>query len=103
MTDAWIPPIESGRGIAFTVDPGPTAPPDDGPRDGDYVTAAIFTAADGPRVAFGATPSDRQITGYVTLRWVETTHSWRYSINGRTIDPATARPAAIPRLENAQM
>ena len=95
--------VASGRDLDVTVVEAPAAHPPaepavgalpDGVSDGDIVTARLL--GDSGELATAEPvplPAERMVTGPLAVRWVETLGVFRYSVNGRSVDPASVTPA----------
>jgi hypothetical protein len=98
--------VGSARTTAVTVADAPPARPPrefrvgelpEGVEDGDLVQARLLGADGSLDVADEvALPAQRTVTGPLSVRWVETLGCFRYSVDGRSIDPATVTPVEGP-------
>jgi hypothetical protein len=74
--------------ISRPDDAAPTPPPRPDVRDGDWVRAFTLQVTGSDRVI--APPgAPVEVRGNVTVHRIEVNDTWRYSVRGLTVDPAT--------------
>ena len=83
--------IGDGSGLVFGGAPAAEPKPRTDVSDGDVVQVRTLTVRSSERVLAPAGPST--VTGTLAIEFIELTGTWRYSVDGLTVDPASIRIA----------